>query len=117
MKMKKQIFHAVLPVVAAALMSGCTWLDRPRQSPAADRPRPDVWKTGERAPDHLALAEQLVQKGLYDVALVQLQPVLKKNIPRAFDLAGICARETGNYAGGKAYFSSALGLAPGIRKG
>lgn len=63
-------------------------------------------------PDYLALAESLVAKKLYDVALVQLKQVKRKPGPRLFDLYGICYRETGAFKKAEANFQAALKIDP-----
>ncbi len=111
--MKPIPLRYLLLLLLATSLSGCTWLNSPSKPlTPPGKAQVDVWKIDELEPDHLALARELVEKRLYDVALVQLGPAMEKKIPRAFDLAGVCARETGDYAGAKDLFSKALALDP-----
>lgn len=63
-------------------------------------------------PDHLVLAERLVQEGFYDVATAQLEKIMNNPTPRVWDLAGVCARETGDISAAKTCFAKALVLDP-----
>ena len=66
------------------------------------------------SPNRLALARQLVDKDFYDVALVQLKAAIKEKTSdaMAYDLAGVCARELGDYKASETYLKKAAKLAP-----
>lgn len=71
-------------------------------------------KTENLTPNHLALAKNLVEKEFYDVALVQLQTAIKERGADAmvYDLAGVCARETGDHKTSEIYLKKARSLSP-----
>ena len=115
MKMKNIVSHLILLVLAAGLVSGCSLLGQSKDTPVAEKPEPKIWKTDDLKPDHLALAKKLVRDGFFDVALVQLEQAAKEDLPpsdrvRVYDLAGVCARETGDFKGASTWFAKALAL-------
>lgn len=72
------------------------------------------WNIGTLEPDHLALARDLVAKGHYDVALIQLEKAdrNKGNDPEITYLTGICHREQGDLEKAVNAFNRALTLNP-----
>ncbi|WDP90909.1 MAG: tetratricopeptide repeat protein [Desulfobacter sp.] len=109
----------VLLLAVSLLAPGCmgAWqkkADKGVHTPEAVRKSPEVWDTSQLEPDHTALARDLVGKGFYDVALVQLKTAVEKGASgvETFNLAGVCTRETGESAQSLAYFKRALALEP-----
>lgn len=115
MKTKKLPACLICLAAGVCLLSGCALPGRSGGTPVADRTDPRVWKTEHLKPDHLALAENLVREGFYHVALVQLDPPEKAQLPKAYrvrvyDLSGVCARETGDFKGAFTWLDKALAL-------
>ncbi|MCG8551253.1 MAG: tetratricopeptide repeat protein, partial [Desulfobacterales bacterium] len=114
--------HYVIPitgvclVVLTGLLTGCGLSGRDKAASLAKRPGPGVWKTDGIKPNHLALAEQLVQDKFYDVARVQLaqarksQKLKAQEQVRAYDLSGVCARETGDFKSAETWLQKGLSL-------
>ena len=105
----------VLLPVMALLASGCVNTLQKKKVTALDeetriRNAPQIWDTSKLEPNHIALARDLMDKGFYDVALVQLKTALEKDKTSfdAYNLAGVCARETGKLKKGLDYFEYAL---------
>jgi Flp pilus assembly protein TadD len=69
-------------------------------------------EAAERRPNHLALARDLVQRGFYEVALVQLEEAGQqaRQNPEIDFLIGVCHRETGRLDEAEAAFRRALSV-------
>ncbi len=113
-------FSTCLHLITAglALLSvGCTTskipLAQPPQ-PQTVQPLPPPAMAGKAGPNHLALAKDLVDKEFYEVALVQLKSAMDKRKSSAlvYDLAGVCARETGDLQAAEIYLRKARAMAP-----
>lgn len=110
----------ILLVVVASLFSGCAYFDQ--SDPGADntaamaaaRARQQQWDTRDLEPDHLALARDLADKEFYDVALVQLKKAIEEKGGNAlvYDLAGVCARETGDFKASESFLKKAAAIDP-----
>ena len=103
----------------AGLFTGCGLSGANKSRPSTKRPEPKVWKTDDIKPNHLALAEQLVKDKFYDVALVQLaqarqsQDLTTAQKVRAYDLSGVCARETNDFKSAETWLKKGLALDSG----
>lgn len=105
----------VLLPVMALLASGCVGSLQKKNVTALDeetraRKTPEIWDTSKLEPNHIALARDLMDKGFYDVALVQLKTAMEKDKTSvdAYNLAGVCTRETGKLKQSLEYFEYAL---------
>ncbi|MBI9092839.1 MAG: tetratricopeptide repeat protein [Desulfobacterium sp.] len=105
----------VLLLVMTVSVTGCMGALEKKNVMALDeetrnRKTPKIWDTSQLKPNHVALAKELMDKGFYDVALVQLKTALEKDKTSfdAYNLAGVCARETGKLKKGLDYFEYAL---------
>ena len=65
-------------------------------------------------PNYLGLAQPLVSKGYYDIALVQLEEAEKEdgNNPEVFYLKGICLRQTEQFEEAEKAFKKAVEIMP-----
>jgi len=65
-------------------------------------------------PNHLSLAKSMINKGYYDIALVQLTKAqeTEKKSPELFHLMGCCHREKKDHEDAKKCFHSALDMQP-----
>ncbi len=84
------------------------------QAQAKEKEQQEAWDSRKLAPDRIALARDLMDKGYYDIALAELQRAEKSGRPRADvqHLMGLCARETGRIKEAEALFSKALSADP-----
>nr|WP_319492047.1 tetratricopeptide repeat protein [uncultured Desulfobacter sp.] len=116
MKLYVILITGICLVVLPGLLNGCSLSGRNKATPPAQRPATRVWKTDEIKPNHLALAEQLVQDKFYDVAQVQLiharkfQRLKTAEQVRTYDLSGVCARETGDFNSAETWLKKGLSL-------
>jgi|GEM_PF-1567366 len=102
-KPKKRTIIFILRVCLGAFLCGCTTFTAEKKPPEPERMiqqriQDPSWDTENLTPNHLSLAEELMAKGFYEVARVQLDLVLKEKPgnKNALALRGVCARETGN---------------------
>ncbi|MCP4115252.1 MAG: tetratricopeptide repeat protein [Desulfobacteraceae bacterium] len=74
--------------------------------------RPPIWDTEKLKPNHLALAEDLMEKGFHDVALVQLNLAMEQNgkSSKIYNLRGVCHRENENFTKAEADFKKAVSM-------
>jgi Flp pilus assembly protein TadD len=116
--MWRAVFHRKIFFLTGLciLLAGCgRYANRPdallMAEAAAARERAAV--TAEKPEkNHLLLAEDLVRKQYYDVALVQLNTAKKKQAdnPQVHNLRGICFRETGEPKKAEQSFKKAVSL-------
>ena len=96
------------------LVSGCSFREKPNNSNEILKAKLKYEKAVKTdAPDknYITLAKQLMEKGYYDVALVQLNTALKekKNISaELFYLIGVCYREQEEYKQAIKFFNLAI---------
>ncbi len=118
-KFKKLIMIMAMACISAVFFSGCMGFmkGRPGNAPVNTIKRQVAagsgpWDTEKLKPNYLALARDLMAKGFYDVAKVQLDQALaqQKNNPEIYDLKGVCARETGDFGRALQYFKKALDI-------
>ncbi|MGD9161169.1 MAG: tetratricopeptide repeat protein [Desulfobacteraceae bacterium] len=92
--------------IMVIVLSGCRHTDKTPDLNTAFKPELNEVKTNTGLSrdtpqkDHIALAKQLIEKGYYDVALVQLDTALKEKSNRSaglFYLMGVCHREKEEY--------------------
>jgi Flp pilus assembly protein TadD len=101
------------------LLCGCSGL-KSKENPSlqeemkGQQGEEPLWDTEKPEPNHLALARDLVQKGHYDAALVELEkagPSPEGN-PEIQYLLGICYRERGDFERAVNAFTQALKYDP-----
>jgi Flp pilus assembly protein TadD len=109
------LFCLLLP----ALCQGCAW---PFSSKKGLQPEeltrlsadkgPDEWDTKKVKPDYLELARELVGRGLYEVALVQLEEASKKSSASCeiYHLMGMCHLGLARWEAAREDFNRALSL-------
>ena len=104
-------------LMGTLLLPGCLGAGRdtaPLKPVPAEKfsPESHAWHTRDLKPDYLSLARELVAKGHFKVARVQLDQALKQGMPSAeiYTLKGICARETGDAKKARTWFDQAIGL-------
>ena len=112
----------VLAVIVAVSLAGCggaPWKrgQDPREAMALraeDQADARPCRRDEPGADRLALARELVARGHYPVAQVQLREWLARNDgdPEAHHLLGVCRREGGDAAGAVAAFETAIAHDP-----
>jgi len=98
---------------AALVAVGCagnSTFERQHQSAAAQQAEQRAEKSRPNAPNHLALARQLMEKAFYQVALVQLEMARDKGPEQVetYHLMGLCHRGLNQPKQAVAYFFKAL---------
>lgn len=105
--------------LCACLFSGCIGSMAPKKtqkySLKNEEPvkiRNTTWNTENLKPNYLALAEDLMAKGFYGVALVQLDLAMEqdKNNSKIYNLMGVCARETEDLKRAAIFLKKAMDL-------
>ena len=103
-------------VTCLLLFSGCAGKTPPGYTPddTIAQGLPTAFIGTRPEPNHLALAKEMISKGYYDIALVQLEKTLdaREKSPELFHLMGYCHREKKDYDGAKKCFRSALAMEP-----
>lgn len=105
--------------LCAVILSGCISPMAPKKAPESSQAKQEpmkirntMWDTRDLKPNHLALAEDLMTKKFYGVALVQLDQALEqdKNNSQIYNLKGVCARETNDLQNAEKFLKKALAL-------